>query len=179
MEAEDKKYEKILNMLRISQPVLSDKDIFDVTEKVMRHLQEGKSKVNIPELIIEFLFGWVYIGWVRKSMVAVAVVIAVVFGYQQALIIKRINDLSGQRIQNGSAVMTNLKDEITDKIMIYRFKGGRFADERKTISEREIDELIKSLNKLQVKYKDLFYIIENDPELKKYIEDRIKETNEK
>jgi hypothetical protein len=173
MEDVGKKYEKVLNMLKNSRPVLTDPDAF--SEKVIRQLQEEKSKVSLPELIIEFLFGWVYIGWVRRSMIAAALVIVIFFGYQQSLLLKRINDLSGQRIQSGTLLMTNLPDDLSNKIMLYRITGRKFSNEKITISDKEIDEMIKSLNKLQVKYKDLLNLIENDPRLKKYVEARMNE----
>jgi len=175
MTDEDKKYEQVVKMLRNSKPILTDSDI--VTEKIMRQLQEEKSKISIPELIFEYLFGWAYIGWVRRSMIAVVVVIVVLFGYQQALILRRINELSGQRIQHSSLIMTNMQDELLNKIQEYRVTGWKLPDGGKSVSEKEINELINSLNKLQVKYKDLFYLIENDPRLKKYVETRMNESN--
>jgi hypothetical protein len=173
MAFEDKKYEQVLKMLRNSKPILTDSDI--VTEKIMRLLQEEKSKISMQELIIEYLFGWTYIGWVRRSMIVAVLVIVILFGYQQALILKRINELSGQRIQHSSLIMTNMQDDLSNKIQEYRMTGWKFPDGKKSVSEKEINEMINSLNKLQVKYKDLFYLIENDPQLKKYVETRMNE----
>lgn len=175
MESGDKKYEQVVKMLRNSKPVLTDSDT--ITEKIIRHLQEEKSKISIPELIFEYLFGWAYIGWVRRSMIAVVVVIAVLFGYQQALILRRINELSGQRIQHSSLIMTNMQDDLLNKIEEFRMTGWKLQDGKRSVSEKEINELINSLNRLQVKYKDLFYLIENDPQLKKYVEARMNESN--
>jgi hypothetical protein len=171
METEDKKYNKVLKILKKSKPVFRDNEA--ITEKVMAQLQEEKARVSLPELIIEYLFGWVYIGWIRRSMVAAAMVIVVFFGYQQALILRRINDLSGQKIRNGTLIMTGMTDNLTSKMSFYRITDKKLYDEKINVSEKEIDELIKTLNKLQVKYKDLFYLLENDPELKKYVEDKI------
>lgn len=169
----DKKYEKVLNLLRQSKPVLTD--IESVAEKVIRQLQEEEAKISLPELIIEFLFGWVYIGWVRRSMITAVLVVALLFGYQQALILRRINDLSGQRIQNGTLLMTNLNDDFANKLLIYRITGRKLSDEKISVSQKEIDEMINSLNKLQIKYKDVINLIENDPQLKKYVEDKMNE----
>ena len=171
MATEDKKYEKVLNILRKSNPVFKDAEA--VSEIVFRKLQEQKSNVSLPELIFDYLFGWVYIGWVRRSMVAATLVIVVLFGYQQALILKRIDGLSGQRIQTSTLLRTNMTDDLTNKILLYRISGRKISDEKVTVSEKEIDEMIRSINKLQVKYKDLFNLIENDPKLKKYLEDRL------
>jgi len=169
------KYKQVLNMLRQSKPVLKDAEA--ISEKVIKQLTEEKSNISLAEMIIEYFFGWAYIGWVRRSMIVAVLVIVILFGYQQALILRRINDLSGQRIQNSSFVMTNLRDDLVNKMMEYRIEGWDLSNGRTSVSEKEINELINSLNKLQVKYKDLFYLIENDPQLKKYVETRMNESN--
>lgn len=169
------KYKQVLNMLRQSKPVLKDAEA--ISEKVIKQLTEEKSNISLAEMIIEYFFGWAYIGWVRRSMIVAVLVIVILFGYQQALILRRINDLSGQRIQNSSFVMTNLRDDLVNKMMEYRIEGWDLSNGRTSVSEKEINELINSLNKLQVKYKDLFYLIENDPQLKKYVETRMNDSN--
>jgi hypothetical protein len=173
MDAEDKKYDKVLDLLKKSRPVFGNADVF--SKKVIRLLHEQKSKVSLPELIIEYLFGWVYTGWIRRSMVAAALVMVVFFGFQQTLILKRINDLSLERIQNGVLFKASLTDDLTSRILEYRLTGKQFSDGKVTVSEEEIDNLIRSVNKLQIKYRDLIYLIENDPQLKKYIESRMNE----
>ncbi len=177
MKDDKSKYESVLNILRNSKPVLNDPET--VSEKVIRKLQEEKSRVSFTDLVIDFLFGWVYVGWVRRSMIAVTMVIVLFFGFQQAIILKRINDLSSQKIENGNSVMTSLKDEITSKMLIYKITGRKLSGEELPVSKEEIDEMIKSVNKLQVKYKDIIDLIENDPQLKKYVENRMKEINKK
>jgi len=177
MEAEDKKYDKVVNLLKKSKPVFMDAGTF--SDKIIRILQEDKSKVSLQELIIEYLFGWVYIGWIRRSMVACAMLLILFFGYQQALILRRINDLSDQKVNNGKVVMTSLTDEFSSKMMLYRISAGRLPGGKISISEKEIDKLVKSINRLQVKYQDIIYLIENDPELKKYIESRMNEGKKK
>jgi hypothetical protein len=172
MKTEDTKYEKVLKLLKEAKPDLKDMDI--VTEKVMRQLKEEKSKIDPIEMIIEFLFGWIYVGWVRKSMVVAAVCMALLFGFQQVLILKKINELSGQRIQDGNLFMTSAKNEISDRIRVFRFSGRKLEDKKNSVSKKEIDEMIKSINKLQIKYKDIIDLIEDDPELKNYVETRMK-----
>jgi hypothetical protein len=53
----------------------------------------------------------------------------------------------------------------------------RFPSKNITISERQMKELIESVNELQLKYKDLENLIEEDPELKKMIEKKLIENN--
>ena len=173
MTSENKKYEQILSLLKKSKPVFRDAEA--VSEKVIKQLTEERSKIDLPEVIIDYLFGWTYIGWVRKSMIVAAATIALFFCYQQVIILRRVNELSGQRIQNGTLFMTSQKDEVTDKIRIFKISGRIMTDRKISVSKEEIDEMIKSINRLQIKYKDILSLIENDPELKKYVENRIKE----
>jgi hypothetical protein len=171
MEAEDKKYEKIVRLLKNSKPVLSDPEI--VAEHVFSRLQKEETKVGLIDLIFYYLFGWTSIGWIRRSLVAVTVVIAVFFGYQQTIILRRIRDLSGQRIENGSLIMTGLKDDYAGKLQIFKYSGGKFLDAKANVSKKDVDDMIRSLNKLQVKYKDIINLIGDDPVLKKYIEEKM------
>jgi hypothetical protein len=126
MTIENKKYEQILNVLKKSKPVFRDAEA--ISEKIIKQLSEERSKISPAELIIEYLFGWTYIGWVRRSMIAAVVAIICLFGYQQALILKRINDLSGQRIQNSSLIMTGMTDDLADKMLLYRITGKKLPE---------------------------------------------------
>jgi predicted DNA-binding protein YlxM (UPF0122 family) len=173
MSDDNIKYEKVLDLLRKSKPVFTEAE--EITTKVIRQIQQEKSRISLPELIIEFLFGWVYIGWIRRSLVTAALIIVIFFGYQQALILKRLNDLSEQRIPNSGVVLTDLTDKLTERMLFNRLGGKRPSDRKINVSEKDIDDMIRSLNKLQNKYKNLLHLIENDPELKKYFDKRINE----
>lgn len=174
---DENKIEDVLNILRRSKPVLPNPEA--LSDSVMRLLREEKSKVSLMEQIIEFLFGWVYVGWVRRSMITVSIIFILLFGFQQAVILKRINDLSSQKIENENSVLTGFHDEIASKLLIFKITGKKLSDHKLSVSKEEIDEMIKSLNKLQVKYKEVIDVIESDPELKKYVEGRMNEIKNK
>ncbi len=173
MKQESKKYDKLLTILKNSKPVYHDAE--GVTERIMQQIQEEKTDLKFSELVIEFLFGWAYIGWIRKSLVAVAVVLLVLFSYQQKVILNRINELSEQQIRHGDITTINYTGESGAQKKFNFLMGRRLTDTSGTFSEKDIDQMIKSVNKLQVKYQDLFIRIENDPELKKYVENRLNE----
>ena len=177
MTRENKNYDKVMNVLKNSKPVFTDQET--VSERIISRLREEKSALRIHEIIAEFFFGWVYVGWVRRSMIATALVIVVFFGYQQSLILKRIAQLPDQKIQNSDVEMTTFGDDLSNRLMLYRITGEPLTGKELEITKKEIDQLIKSVNKLQLKYHELFYLIEKDPELKKYVEERINEFREK
>jgi len=175
MKPESEKYNKVLNLIRESKPVLDSTD--DIEKEVMKRIKGvHQSGVNISELV-DFLFGWVYIGWVRRSLIIASVALVLIFVYQQTIIIKRIDLLSRQIIITDRETVTAPVDEIEKMLMIYRNSGRRFPSKTITISEAQMKELLESVNELQIRYKDLENLIEGDSGLKKLIEKKLIENN--
>ena len=86
------KYNKVLNILKKSKPILDTTD--DIEKEVFKRINRvHRIRFNLSE-VIDFLFGWVYIGWVRRSLIAASVVLVLVFIYQQSVILKQINYLT-------------------------------------------------------------------------------------
>jgi hypothetical protein len=165
------KYEKMIELLKRSEPVLKEKD--ELVVRIMRSIKEERVKVKPAEIFTDILFGWVYIGWMRRVMVTFAALIIIFFAYEQAVIMKRINVLSGKSYIESGIVRASMSGEIADVISRYKFFRKRHLPGEINVSEKEIDMLINSINDLQDRYRDIFELIENDPELKKYIELRI------
>ena len=175
MEKGNEKYNKVLNLLRKSTPLLNSTG--DIENEVLIRIKKiNQSGVNLSE-VIDFLFGWVYIGWVRRSLIAAAMALVVIFVYQQGVILKRIEVLSRQTIiiNNGNAASSS--DEIDKFLTQFRNSGHRFPSMNITISESQMKELQESFKEMQIKYKDLENIIEGDSDLKKLIEKKLIENN--
>jgi hypothetical protein len=124
---------------------------------------------------IEYIFSWVYIGWVRRSLISLSIVLVLIFVYQQGTILKRIDILSRQVIikNNSNSISA---DQIEKLLTIYR-SSGKFPLKSIDFSDKQINDLIKSLEELSVKYKELEEMIDSDPELKKIIEQKLIENN--
>lgn len=177
MKPENENYNKVLNLLRKSEPVLDSTE--DIEKEVIKRVtQTNRNRVFFSELV-DFLFSWVYIGWVRKSLIAVSIALVVVFVYQQGIILKRIDMLSHQAIIIEKGNPPGPADEIEKLLMVYKNSGKRFSSKTVTFSEDQIKELLESVNELQIKYRDLENLIEGDPDLKKLIEKKLVETNHK
>jgi hypothetical protein len=177
MKKDNLKYGRVVDILKKSTPKFNEIEVEAVSERVIQQILEKKSGISLYDLVLEFLFGWVYIGWVRSSMVATAFAIIIFFGYQQVTILRRIDELSNKKIYNGTLLMSNHRDEYSDNLILNKISLYRLACKKIDVSEKEIDQLIKSVNKLQVKYRDILYLIEKDPELKKYVETKMNENN--
>ena len=89
MKSESEKYDKIINLLRKSKPEIDS--IEDIEKEVIKRIaRRSRSVVDLSELI-DFLFSWVYIGWVRRSLIAASIALVMIFVYQQGVILKRID----------------------------------------------------------------------------------------
>jgi hypothetical protein len=171
MEDESGKKGKVINKLRESKPILIHSDL--ITERIISRIREERVNAGKVEILFDFLFGWVYVGWIRKAMVTSAAFIIIFFIYQQGVILKRISDLPGEIYSVSEPRQTKFNGDFQGTIKFYRFLDNSLKDGSFEIDEKEVDELIKSMNDLQVKYKDLFEIINKDPRLKKYVDERI------
>ena len=175
MEPHNEKYKKVLNLLRNSKPVLdSTEDIeIEVIKRIKENDRPGFNLFNA----IDFLFGWVYIGWVRRTLITASLALVLVFVFQQGVILKRIDIISKQTIVPMRENVVTPVDDIEKLLITYKNSGKRFPPKTITISEREMKELLESVNELQSKYKEIETIIEGDPELKKLIEQKLIENN--
>ncbi len=176
MSTEETKYDRILNILRKSKPVLRSPG--DIEEKVMKRIIQKERKEEPSPGFLDFLFGWVYVGWVRIGLVAASVLLIIAFAYQQAVILRRINTLNRQAIFIGNQIVTENSDDFGTNLF-YRLAGQKLPAGNRTISEKQMEQMMKSYNELQEKYKDLIKLIEENPELMNYIEKKLTESNKK
>ena len=66
---------------------------------------------------------------------------------------------------------------IEKNLMTYRLAGRRFRSQTITITEKQMNQLLDSVNELQNKYRHLIKLIEDDPEMKKIVEKKLIENN--
>ena len=175
MKPESEKYNKVLNILRNSKPLLNSTE--DIEREVINKIARAHQNRLYLSEVIDFLFGWVYIGWVRRSLITASIILVLVFVYQQSITLKQINFLSRQTIVIDGETVSAPADEIEKWIMMYKISGRRFPSQNITISQRQMKQLLESVNELQIKYKELENLIEDDPELKKLIEKKLIENN--
>ncbi|HEX7493876.1 MAG TPA: hypothetical protein VF346_06640 [Bacteroidales bacterium] len=175
MKTESEKYNKVLNILRNSRPDLDSTE--DIEREVINKIARAhQNSLNLSE-IIDFLFRWVYIGWVRRSLITASVILVLVFVYQQGVILKRIDVISRQTIVTGKGIVSTPADDIEKLLLFYKNSGRSFPSKTITISEKEMKNLLESVKELQIKYRDLENLIESDPELKNLIEKKLVDNN--
>ena len=176
MNSEETKYEKILDILKRSKPQLSN--THDLEENVINIIREKQKKSETSFNILDFIFGWVYVGWVRTVLVTASIILIVAFAYQQTIILKRINSLDSRTIFIENQVVSGSVNN-DGRTLFYRLSGQRMPAQGITISEKQLDQIVNSYNELEKKYRDLIKLIEEDPELKKYVEKKLNEGSRK
>jgi len=175
MNQENERYNKVINLLKVSKPKLESSE--EIENGVINRISNARPLFSALTVVFDFLFSWVYIGWVRRSLMAVSVVLVVIFIYQQSVILKRIDFLSRQSIVIGKENITEPVNKFERILMNYKNGLRKLPSKNITISEKQMNELIQSVNELQLKYKDLEKLIEDDPEIKKLIEKKLIENS--
>lgn len=177
MNPETEKYSKVVNILKKSKPVLNSTT--DIEREVIKRISGSYRTDGGISGAIEFFFGWVYIGWVRRTLITASVLLVLVFIYQQNIILKQIKYLSSQATVATEDKLINTSDRIEKKMMLYKLGGRSLSSEEVTISSGQLEQLLESVNELQVQYKDLLKLIGEDPELKKLVEKKMEENSHK
>lgn len=171
MTADNDRYKKIMEILRSSRPDLTGPDEIE-NEVINRILQKNLQPVWFSDLT-ESLFGWIYIGWMRRCLVGAAVILIAIFVYQQAFIFKQVKNISKQVVITGNETGQGSSSALDKRLTLYKISSRLSPGGETKISESQIKELLDSFYDLQIKYKDLLRIIEEDPELKIYIEKKL------
>jgi hypothetical protein len=166
MKTEDENYNRIIRVLRNSRPEAGTTN--DIVNEVIARIATGKEDDNFFPRFIDFLFGWVYIGWVRRSLVAVSFILVGLFVWQQNRILNQISLLRSQvRMNRETAYDPSFSLE--KKLAIRRMSGIGSG----FISNKETNIVPDSLMEIRSKYRDLIKLIEEDPELRRMIEKKL------
>jgi vacuolar-type H+-ATPase subunit I/STV1 len=173
MTTENSKYEKMVEILRKSKPDMFQPE--ELEKEVIKRIQlEDQNNFRLSDFI-ESLFGWVYIGWVRRSLMGAAVILVALFVYQQAFIFRQVKNISKLIVITGNETAKISSSDLEKRLTLYQMSTRFNPEEDIKISGRQIEKLLDSYKDLQVKYKDLLRIIEEDPELKNYIEKKLEQ----
>jgi hypothetical protein len=172
MKSEEENYKKVVNLLKTSKPRLDSTR--EIEEEVIRRISaEGKQGLTMSA-ILDYIFGWVYIGWVRRSLITASAFMIMVFIYQQGMIIGQIKSLSnvGEKAEN--VILTN-SGSLNRELMTLKFGSNRLREVYISVPKEKMDSLLNSVNDLQEKYNDLKKLIESNPEQKRILEKRLLE----
>lgn len=176
MKNELSKYDQITDILKRAKPVLTGSEAIE--ENVMERIK-AKRKNAENYNFLDILFGWVYIGWVRNGLIAASVLLVAFFAVQQSIILKRINNLELKTMSTSTPFVSGTSEDFKATMMLYKRSPGKINLKSDKLSEKQIQQLMRSIDDLQSRYRDLIKIIDDNPELKQYIEKKLSENNKK
>ncbi|HUX94677.1 MAG TPA: hypothetical protein VMV47_03005 [Bacteroidales bacterium] len=171
MKNVDEKYRRAIDVLKRSRPVLTD--AYDIEGEVISKitLLSGKEKVGFS--VFDFLFGWTEIVWIRRSLITVSFVLVAIFVYQQSMIVKQLNWLSTQIGENQEQQVHSSFSEYSGRLKLLKISGRGVQQKNSTVSEEQLDMILKSLDKLQTDYENLMKILNENPELKELVDKKL------
>ena len=176
MGQQDERYERVIKFLKNAKP--GSDSASETAEKVWKEICVKIIQRNNRPDLIDILFGWTCISWVRRSLVAASLFLVVMFAFQQGMIIRQINHLSRQ-IEIYQKDAPDITPEYKGKSMLlFSLPDDRLKVFRKDEKEKQLEQLLRSIDHLRVEYKNLHQVIESDPELKKLIEKRLSEVTD-
>jgi hypothetical protein len=176
MVKEDK-YEKIIGILRKAKPDLTDPGAF--SDEVIRKIRQKSQKVSTADILIDYLFSWISVGWLRRSLTAAAAIIVSLFVIQQSLILRKVSELSSKAVYSGAQLSSSTSRVRPESIFLFNRVEKGISGKYNKLTEKEIDEFVESFNDLQERYRDVISLINEDPVLKKYVEEKLSEKNSK
>ncbi|MFN8240624.1 MAG: hypothetical protein U0X39_07710 [Bacteroidales bacterium] len=177
MKTEDERLEAIIKLLRDSKP--EPPDASRMASDVIRMIRRKEERYGAGRTMLNLLFGWTEIVWVRSSLALASVMLLLFFSFEQLQLMKRIDNLEVRKYGEINQFTGGNSPTSRDGVGLYRFMTGGTGAGANKISEKDIDEFVKSVDRLQTDYKDILVLIERDPRMKKYVEDRLEEIRKK
>jgi len=170
MNKERDLYNEVTGILKRSEPVLND----DVHReyKLIPKIRKIDKKEKSLNVLLENIFSWVFVGWIRHSMIAVSVLLVGFFILQQSIILRKISNLEQQKNFNLTTFSFPVKDKYSGNV-VARIAGMKFLIDNNKLSTHEIEKLLDSYNDLEIKYMDILKTINENPELRKYFDEKM------
>jgi hypothetical protein len=88
--------ENLIRQLKMSRPVLDTESLANEVEK---RILSQKQKISYTDRLLSWIFAWVNINWFRRVMVTASFSIVIIFIWQQAVIIERLENLERRYYQ--------------------------------------------------------------------------------
>ena len=173
MDEGKNKYEKVVKIIRESKPVLSNAG--EIEDAVIRSIRDKEKDRGLIIGLVESIYGWIYIGWVRRSLVGAALIIFTVFIYQQADILRSVRSLEKEIVSISSEQPSVNVRDLERRFTVFKISSKISTGRKIEVYESQLQEIIDSYKNLEQKYENLNRIIEEDSLLKNYFENKLKE----
>ena len=133
-----------------------DSDSLDrVKSSIISRIETSSEPVDTV-LILDFLFGWADIVWLRRSMVIVSLALVMIFVVQQFTVLNRLGSLE-QRMMGVSteSVIEFQKENMHLNSVLYIENSNINPNDSVKVSNRDLVSLLKSYRDLQKKLREI------------------------
>jgi hypothetical protein len=167
MKAKEK-LDKIYSRLNSYSPEPLEKDA--LIRNVMDMTSEPGSN-KLISLIMNILFGWAEILWIRRGFIAISAGLIFAFIFQQFSIVSRIGQLESRMVESNTEQLIRQQGEhvLLNSVIIKEMEEDQLQDSI-MVSDKDLRDLINSYSELQSRYQDLLrknYSQQFDGNLKK------------
>lgn len=169
---DEEKYRRAVDLLKEAGRI---HDVSQVEREVMTKLYDLENRKSPAVVIYGFLFGWTEIMWVRRSLILASFVLILMFVYQQSVIVRQLNTLSSHIVFDNLRPSSSIQTERLTRLKLIKSSAGRMDED--LLTDEQIQQMIKSYDKLRTEYESLLKIIEADPELKRIFNERLSDMN--
>ncbi len=169
---DEEKYRRAVDLLKEAGRI---HDVSQVEREVMTKLYDLENRKSPAVVIYGFLFGWTEIMWVRRSLILASFVLILMFVYQQSVIVRQLNTLSSHIVFDNLRPSSAIQTERLTRLRLIKSSAGRMDED--LLTDEQIQQMIKSYDKLRTEYESLLKIIEADPELKRIFNERLSDMN--
>lgn len=166
-------YAAIIDLLRKSKPSIDQQTRLE--ERILEQVEKKGSSTFRLDDIVESLFAWVNMPWLRRCLIAVSMVLVVIFVIQQSILVNQVRDISRQVIVFKNDIKPDGVPDIGSKLVLYRFSDRLLSKGEIRISGKDLEKIIGAYNELDGRYKDLLRIIGENPEIRNYVEKKLSE----
>ncbi len=157
----DRKYTKLIAALKGSKPVLHGKEEF--VDKILEQTLREKEHIN---KIYDFIFGWIEIIWLRRTLLTASLIILTLFIFQQFIIFERIGSLESRMTGMNTEMLIDYQKEMARvNSAILEISDIQKGNDSIKVSARDLNEMIKAYRKLQEEFFSERRIIRESDEL--------------
>ncbi len=175
MKEERADYRRIIELLKKSKP--STDQLARMEDYIIEHVEKGNERLGRLHSLTGSLFGWVHIPLARRILVAASFILVGIFIIQQSVLLNQVKNISRQVVVLKNETKPAVIPDIGSRMMLFRISDQFRSGGKISVSGKELERLIEAYNELDGKYQDLLKIVQENPELREYVEKKLEERN--
>lgn len=146
----NRKYEDLIRKLASVNPELKKRD--ELIKNVMEDTDPAKSGISF----ISYVFGWTEYPLVRKSAIALSVIVISIFMFQQAVIMNRIGNLEDRMVESNTEQLLqhHEKNVMFNSALLMSGDQSESLDSI-IVADKDLRILVNSYLRLQKQNQDL------------------------